>query len=260
MEASRAKAGVQLAGIRELLLPLTVAACFVLYYLAELPFGAVVSIAAPMLVLYALAPAWAARSLAAFDRDVVRLLSSGRRAALPGRFARAVGMRLFSPPALVAERRGVVAAESDRPAEARAGFRSAMLEYGPAAPLRVLLGYAHACYALGDDAEAIRVYRQLLEQQGALPGVKRNLAHAMVRRGQFLREALELIDRVEGESEDPQRRGELSLVRALAHAKLGEHERAQALLDDHVEVQGELADHIREQVAVEREGGTLVRG
>jgi predicted Zn-dependent protease len=207
-----------------------------------------------------LAPAWAARSLAEFDRDVVRLLSTGKRSGLPGRYARAVGMRFFSPPALVAERRGMVAAETDRPAEARAGFRSAMLEYGPAAPLRVLLGYAHACYALGDDAEAIRVYRELLEQEGALPGVQRNLAHAMVRSGQSLREALELIDRVEGESEDPQRRGELSLVRALAHAKLGEHERAQALLDDHVELRGELAEHIREQVAVERDGATVVRG
>jgi predicted Zn-dependent protease len=213
-----------------------------------------------MVVLYALAPTWAARSLADFDRDVVRLLSTGKRAALPGRYARALGMRLFSPPALVAERRGMVAAETDRPAEARAGFRSAMLEYGPAAPLRVLLGYAHACYALGDDAEAIRVYGELLKQQGALPGVQRNLAHAMVRSGQSLREALELIDRVEGESDDPQRRGELSLVRALAHAKLGEYERAQALLDDQVELRGELADHIREQVAVERDGATIVRG
>ncbi|MDD9932764.1 MAG: hypothetical protein OXT09_04135 [Myxococcales bacterium] len=259
MEDSAAKPGVQLAGVREMLLPVTVAISFVLYYFAELPFGVIVAIAVPMVLLYLLAPSWGARSLASFDRDVVALLASGRRRDLRGRFAIAVGMRLFSPPALVAERRGMVAAESDRPREAWVGYRSAMLEYGKGAPLRVLLGYAHASYALGEDGEAIRVYRELLEGAGQLPGVQRNLAHCLVRRGESVREALELLDRVRGQSEDPQRRAELEMVRALAHAKLGELERADELLEKQAELEGELAESIREEIRQTRAGGTAPR-
>src|SRR5437762_3203674 len=83
-----------------------------------------------------------------------------------------------------------------------------------------------ACYALGEDAEAIRVYRGLLSHATALPGVRHNLAFALVRRGEALREALELIDRDADGAPAPERLAELDLLRAVAHAKLGERERA----------------------------------
>jgi hypothetical protein len=234
-------AGVRFAGVRELLLPLTVLGCFVLYYVLELDGWVVAAASAPMVLLYGLAPVWAESSVASFDRDLVRLLSTGRRSALPGRYARALGMRLFAPPAVSAERRAVVAAENALPREARASYRIALHEHGGRAPLRVLLGYAHACYELTDDDEAIRVYRELLAQTTALPGVRRNLAHALVRRGQALREALELIDAEAGSSAAPER----ELLRAVAYAKLGEHGRASELAERTRDAEGALADALR---------------
>lgn len=233
--------GVRFAGLRELLLPVTVLACFVLYYVLELDGWAVAAAGVPMVLLYALAPAWAESSTARFDRDLVRLLSTGRRAALPGRYARALGMRLFASPAVSAERRAVVAAENGLPREARASYRVALHEHGRAAPLRVLLGYAHACYELRDDSEAIRAYRDLLAQTTALPGVRRKLAHALVRRGEALREALELIDAEAGPGHAPER----ELLRAVAYAKLGEHRRASELAERTRDAEGELADALR---------------
>ena len=232
--------GVRFAGLRELILPVTVLACFVLYYVLELDGWVAAAVGASMLLLYALAPRWAEHSVARFDRDLVRLLSTGRRTSLPGRYARALGMRLFAAPAVSAERRAVVAAENGLPREARAGYRIALQEHGRLAPLRVLLGYAHACYELRDDAEAIRAYRDLLVQTTALPGVRRNLAHSLVRRGEALREALELID-AEGGGPGPER----ELLRAVAYAKLGERTRASELAEQTRGAEGELAESLR---------------
>jgi tetratricopeptide (TPR) repeat protein len=200
------------------------------------------------LVLYALAPAWARASLAHFDRDLVRLLSSGRREALGRCYARALGMRLFAPPALIAERRALVAAELGETREARVSFRRALAEYGPDAPLRVMLGYAHACYALCDDDEAIRMYERLLQGTGELPGVKRNLAHAYLRAGQDAERALALLGTTPLGSEDPRRIGEHVLLRALAYAKLGEAERARSLTRDGEKTEGGLAECLRDEI------------
>ena len=61
---------------------------------------------------------------------------------------------------------------------------------------------------------------------------------------------------VQGQSEDPKRRVELHLVRALAHAKLGEHEEAAAILVQHAQFESELARSIRDEVSATREAGT----
>jgi hypothetical protein len=147
MSHGEPKTGLSLAGTRELILPVTVLGSFVLYYVLELPGWTVVALALPMGVIFALAPSWAARSVASFDRDLVRLLASGQRAALRRRYALALGMRVFSPPAVSAERRAVVAAENGLAREAKAGYLVALDSYGKRAPLRVLLGYAHAATA-----------------------------------------------------------------------------------------------------------------
>jgi hypothetical protein len=255
MKGSQARSGVRMAGARELLLPGTVTACFGLHFVVQAPSWVVGMVALPMAALYALAPRWAARSVVAFDRDLVQLLSTGRRSRLPGRYARAWGMRLFAPPAVTAERRAVVAAENGDPRQARASYRAALREYGKGAPLRVLLGYAHASYAVADDGEAIRAYRELIAQAGMLPGVRRNLAHALVRRGDELREALSLIEG-EGPSPDGARPGdELDLLRAVAHAKLGEHERARELLAQGADAGGELASTLRAELQRALDGG-----
>lgn len=249
------KPGLRLAGIRELLLPLAVVLCFVLYFLFQVPFWSVVAIAGPVLALYLVAPSWAAGSVARFDRDLVHLLSTGRRSALSGRYARAFGMRLFAPPAVKAERCAVVAAENGEPRAARAAYRIALHEYGKAAPLRVLLGYAHASYAIGADAEAVRTYRLLISQSGMLPGVRRNLAHALVRRGEALREALELIEGEAGSGDGTQRRHEFDLLRAMAHAKLGDAVRARELLAQTETAEGEVVLSLRAELHRTLAGG-----
>jgi Flp pilus assembly protein TadD len=168
-------------------------------------------------------------------------------------------MRLFSPPAVRAERHALVAAENGRPEAARAGYRLVLREQGRHAPLRVLLGYAHACYALGDDAEAIRAYRELLEHAGALPGVRRNLVHALVRHGDSLREALELIERDATQDVAKERSAERDLLRAVAHAKLGERERARELLEQSAPAEGELATTLRQELERALEGSAAAR-
>ena len=98
--------------------------------------------------------------------------------------------------------------------------------------MRVMLGYAHASFALGDDAQAVTMYRKLLATAGQLPGVERNLAHVLVRQGKDLEEALAMLGRAEREATDAPRQHELKLLRALAHAKLGDRERARELLGE----------------------------
>jgi predicted Zn-dependent protease len=254
MAVSSERSGLSLAGVRELLLPLTLIGCLALYYFARLPWWSLLLLALPMSALYALAPAWATHSTASFDRDLVRLLSTGKRDALPARYSRALGMRLFAAPAVRTERHAVVAAENGMAREACASYRRALREYGTQAPLRVLLGYAHASYALGHDDEAIRVYRNLLAQTGSLPGVQRNLAHAMVRRGESLREALALIDSDAQPSNTQERKAELDLLRAVAHAKLGERERARELLEQSGAARGDQALALRAELQRALEG------
>jgi tetratricopeptide (TPR) repeat protein len=177
-----------------------------------------------------LAPNWARRSQLAFDRDVPALLTQGKPGALQNRFDRALGMRLFAPVAVSAERQGMVARENGRHAEARGAFALAQRSQGRAAPLAVRLGYAHACFAVGDDLAAIDAYRALIEAGDLLPGVERNLAHALIRQGQQLEEALGLLQRTEDTRRSPAERAEVDLVRALAHAKLGQRVEAERLL------------------------------
>jgi tetratricopeptide (TPR) repeat protein len=198
-----------------------------------------------MLLLYALAPQWAASSMLSFDRDVVRLLAAGKSAALWMRYRTATGMRLFSPPAVRAERRAMVLAELGRTAAARGAYKEAIDEYGAAVPLRVMLGYAHASFALGDDLAAVPMYRKLLATAGTLPGVERNLAQALVRLGQDLSEALPMLARAERENHDRERALELKLVRALAYAKLGEKIQAELLLSEAQAAQSTAAEALR---------------
>lgn len=200
------------------------------------------------MVLYALAPAWSRSSVASFDRDTVRLLSSGSAAALRGRYARALGMRLFAPPAVLAERHALVAAELGDALSARRSYRRALSEYGEHAPLRVMLGYAHASYQLGQDREAIRMYERLLTSASELPGVRRNLAHALARRGEEPARVRSLIDGLMGDGTSQAVRAELELVRALSYANDGDRERAEAVGAACSDVATDFGDRLREEL------------
>ena len=212
---------------------------FTLYYFAEQPFWVVLCAAAPMLVLYALSPLWAARSVAAFDRDSVRMLAARDPSRLKRRYQRALGMRLFAAPGQVAERKAMVLLECGAARAAQAAFAEALEELGTRAPDRVLLGAAHASFAARDYPSAIALYRRVLGGVGALPGVERKLALALVRHGEDLSAALGLLARTQHEVGSGASKQELYLTCALAHAKLGERAQAQAALtradDEHPE-------------------------
>jgi tetratricopeptide (TPR) repeat protein len=242
---------------RELLLPATLLGCFALYYWGEFPFGAIVACAAPMLVLYALAPLWAASSLARFDRDSVGLLAARAPGRLLSRYRWALGMRLFSPPALLAERKAMVLLECGDARGARVAYSEALEELGAAAPARVVLGQAHASFATGDDVTAIAMYRRVLDSVGALPGVERKLGHALVRQGEDLQDALALLTRAQREVSDEAQRAELLLLRALAFAKLGEAARARELLAQ-ANGESEAVAALRAQIIERLETGVVV--
>jgi hypothetical protein len=235
-----------LGATRELLLPVTFLGCFALYYFARLPFGVVLACSLPMLLLYALSPLWAARSLARFDRDSVRLLAAHDPAKLRARYRRALGMRWFAAPGLRAERKAMVLLECGEPRAASHAYREAIDELGALAPPRVILGYAHASFAIGDDGAAISMYQRVIDELGALPGVERKLAHALVRAGRDLDRALELLERAQSEVGEANARGELNLLRALALAKRGEHERARALVAEN-EASSDSARELRDE-------------
>lgn len=220
---------------RAALIPASLVSVFVLIYVAHLPFAVAAASSVPFLVLFVAAPIWARRSAASFDRDAVRLLTTDRKSDLPRRFARALGMRLFSPAAHVEERRGLVASELGEPREARRAYRKAMKAYEDVddAPMGVLLGYAHASYALGDDVEAIRVYRKVLGAQGPMPRLERNLAHALIRRNEDVADAMAMLDRAEAQAATVEAKTEIALIRALGDAKRGKRASAKGALAAH---------------------------
>jgi tetratricopeptide (TPR) repeat protein len=168
--------------VRAALIPLSITTCFLLYYGVGVPFWAVLLASLPFMIGFSAAPKWAGASTRAFDRDALGLLAGKKYEALRTRYGRALGMRLFGPPAIAAERRGMIALESGDSASARASYQKAIDAYDDGEPpVSVQLGYAHACFALGDDDEAIRVYREVIARAGSLPKVQENLDRALAR-------------------------------------------------------------------------------
>lgn len=233
---------------RNALIPASIATCFVLVYVVEIDPVWVFPIGIAVMALYLLAPLIGKRSLARFDRDIVQLLARGEKRELEGRYGRALGMRIFAAPALVAERRGLVAAELGVPERAREAYLSALEAYGPGeAPLSVRLGLAHACYALGDDEEAIRHYRAVLTQSGALPIVRERLAHSLARRGEDLDEAERLVEELLASAGD-EPPAERLLLRALVHAKQGRQDEARTLLERAANAEDAHSKQLRREV------------
>ncbi len=229
---------------RNLLIPSSIVLCFVLVYVVGVPAQWVIPVGAAFMAIYVVAPVVGRRSLARFDRDAVQLLARGERHALPARYRRAVGMRLFAAPALVAQRRGMIAAECGRPDAACEAFAEAVAGWGGDAPLAVRLGLAHASFALGDDDEAIRSYRSVLLESPGLPNVARNLAHALARQGRDLAEAERLVEDLileAGDAPSPQ----LSLLRGLVHARRGQRGPARKIRRANADASGPEVEALR---------------
>ncbi len=231
-DAAPRRRSAPIATAHAALVPLSVVSCVALYYLGHWPLAWVVPVALPFMALFIAAPFLGRSSMASFDRDVVGLLARKQQepGALEARFRRALAMRLFAAPVLVAERAGLVAWESGRPADARHAYKDALDVYGSAAPANVLVGYAHACHAVGDDKEAVRAYELVLKSVGGIPRVHRNLAHALARTADEPREALRVADEALDRCTDDVLSAELRLVKAIAHARLGDRLRARKLL------------------------------
>lgn len=230
---------------RNALIPASIASCFVLVYVVEANPVWVFPVGLAVMALYLLAPGIGRRSLSRFDRDAVQLLARGKKSELEARYRRALGMRLFAAPAIVAERRGLVAAEVGAPERARDAYLAALEGYGPGeAPLSVRLGLAHACYALGDDEEAIRHYRAVVAESGGLPQVAQRFAHALARRGEALDEAERMAEPLLAGDPPPER----LLIRALVHAKRGQARQARKLLARCAGAEGESVTQLRAEV------------
>lgn len=233
---------------RNALIPGSIALCFVIVYVIELHPGWVFVVGALVSALYLYVPHLGRRSLARFDRDAVQLLARGERAGLEARYRRALGMRLFAAPALVAERRGLVAAEVGSAERARGAYLEALEGYGAGeAPLSVRLGLAHACYSLGDDEEAIRNYRAVVEKSGGLPRVAQRFAHSLARRGEALDEAERMVERLLTDAGDDPPADHL-LLRALVYAKRGQKGPARKLVKETAEAEGELTAQLRGEI------------
>lgn len=219
--------------LRHALLPLSIVVAMVLYYGVRVPLAAAAAAAFPLLLLHAFAPTWARASVAAFDRDVVPLLMRRAPAALNARFNRAIGMRFFAAPAVVAERRGLVEAQRGRHAAAREAYREALDEYGIGAPLAVLLGIAHASYALGLMDEAIDAYEKVLIRTKTLPLVHHNLAQAYLTRGtrDDAKAARKLLDRAGSKPADAPARARVYALEAWVEAIVGGRADVRTLLD-----------------------------
>jgi hypothetical protein len=159
-------------------------------------------------------------------------------------------MRLFAAPAHRAERRARIAAAAGDAGLARRLYARAFdgWENAKDVPVGIELGYAHACHASGRDADAVTAYRRVLAVRGALPLVRRNLAWSLARGDRERRLALEELDAAERETADPRALGELTLVRALVHARLGEKKRAKKLLASAADVDGDVANALRKEI------------
>lgn len=235
--------------LRNGLLPLSLVATFALVYWARLPVWLAAIVASPLMILFVLAPTWATASARAFDRDALRLRAAGRGRQLRRRFDRALGMRLFAAPAIVAERLGDVLREQGDAAGARRAYLRALEAAGPTPTLASILGLAHAAYAAGEHAEAIGAYRRVLEIDDTLPRVRLRLAHALLRRGTAsdLEDAREALDAARPASDGD--RVELSLLRAYLDARQGRASAARSALDATDGGDATLRDEILEALA-----------
>jgi tetratricopeptide (TPR) repeat protein len=234
--------------LRAALLPLSLALLGVFVYGVGLSLVVATVAVLPLLALYSFAPVWARASARRFDREALRVLSVGEPRELLRLYRSCLGLSLFGPPALRGERRGLVAAETGDPRAARAAFKRAIDAYDRRAdvPLSVEIGFAHAAFALREDRLAVDAYERLLGRAEALPRVRQNLAHALIRREARIGDALDLLADAERHAVGVSAGAEIELLRGLAEAKQGRRKAARKRLASVAELEGH--DALRAEV------------
>ncbi|MEM9192297.1 MAG: hypothetical protein AAGF12_24195 [Myxococcota bacterium] len=231
------------------LLPVGAVVAFFLMAVLKLPFLQAIWGAVPFIVLFVVGPFWGRRSLRDFDQRAVSFLARNDHRGLRRLYDRAVGMRLFAPPAMAAERLGMVESEAGRHAHAIRAYRRALAGYEneASAPTSVTLGFAHAAFELKRYPEASEMYRRLLPSSRALPLVKRNLAESLIHQEEAIREGLGLLEEALRERPSDEERGQLELLQALGLARIGEKKNARKLLRDS-SLDSEWAEELREHI------------
>ena len=180
--------------------------------------------ASPLIALFVISPWLAMRSQRRFDQVVAGALAMGKPGLLERAWSGARLFRIFGPPGEVWERRGLIAAVRGEHAEARDAYAAAKKSYERAAPISVELGLADACFELGEHADALAGYEQVLRWDPTLHRARRNLGFSLV-----------ALDRVEDAAPwlegCPEPSGDAHhyrLLRAAVYAAMGKRKEARA--------------------------------
>lgn len=225
------RGGAEPSLTRLALLPVGVLVAAIARFAFAAPFSVTALLTAPFVLLFAAAPWLARRALARFDRDSVLLLATDRKNELWPLYRASRALRLFVSPAELAARRGFMHAETDDPEAAAGAYFEALEGFRGSAPLSVMLGHAHACYASDQDEAAIAGYRGVLATGSGVPRVSLNLAHALLRTEQPATEALTVLEGVDPDGGTAEDQRKVRLMLALAHARAGSSRQADVWLE-----------------------------
>ncbi|MEM9072651.1 MAG: tetratricopeptide repeat protein [Myxococcota bacterium] len=207
-----------------MLLPLSFAVIFGVRYGLGTSLTLAFAVAAPLVLLFAVAPLLAARSRRRFERVLATALAAGDTELLEIAWRRARAFRWFGWPTEVLETKGLVATTLGDVEGARGAYQLAREAHGGVGSLGVELGLGDACYQLGDDPAAIEALRRVVTEDPTHHRARRQLAHALLRSGADEGEALELLEtcpEADGKGAHLDR-----MLRAAAYASVGDKESA----------------------------------
>ena len=182
---------------RNLFLPATLLAVFLLKWKLDLPWWGLAMILSILPVYYFVLPRVIKKKERAFERDVLRLLQQGRKGELLELYRRQKLLRLLGPSDKLQRRLGFIYSEVGDFDRARACYARAARSAGPGERLTVLLGLASARYRSGDYEGAEVVYRELLRRGQHMPEVLGGLAHSLLLQEKELGEAMKLIKKAQ---------------------------------------------------------------
>lgn len=180
---------------RNLFLPITLLAVFLLKWKLDMPWWGLAMILSILPVYYFLLPRVVKAKERAFERDVLRLLQQGKKTELLQLYRRQTLLRLLAPGDKLQKRLGFIYSEVGDFERARACYARAARSAAHGERLAVLLGLANARYRSGDYEGAEVVYRELLRRGQHMPEVFGGLAHCLLLQKKGRGEALKLVKR-----------------------------------------------------------------
>lgn len=159
---------------------------------------ATVPIAAFALFYYFLLPRIVRLRLARFEREALRLLTTGKAADVPRLASRDLVLKLFGPAPPMDAKLGLAYAATGDFASAVGCFRRAIPSAPPAERPALAAGLVKALFVTGDLASAEAEGRSVLESITALPEVMAVTARCRVGLGKLDDETRRLLDEAEG--------------------------------------------------------------